>query len=298
MADEANTTPAGEPVADATTSDSGPVADTDTELSINPQPTLEELTARMQRLEGNLKGKSREAEEERQRRQTLERQLDDYHRQREAPPKPVITEASDEELAEQLNEATINGDRSKTASILKQIHQKAKRESTAEMTQIVQQATTQSQFQQSYQSYLADAGLKPGTALQQRTAQIVQEMQDDIKAYGASSRYYHMGNNLAWMTSVAVERAKGALGAGKVEATETARRQTSQSAGTESGARGNGNPPGKSSTTSSVIYLTEKEKKSARGLYDNLSAAEAERRIWDGLPDHIKESRQQNRRAV
>jgi hypothetical protein len=250
-------------------------------------------------MEQNLSGKSREAEEERRRRENLERQLSEFQQERQRQiQKPAIDELTDEQLAAELNRATIDGDNAKTASILKQVGQKARRESKDEMAAIIQQASAQSQQQQSYQNYLMESGLKAGTPLQQRTASIVQEIQDDIKTYGISSRYYYTGNNLAWITSIAMERAKSVTGADKAAAAESARLSTSQGAGTESGSRSNGAPPGKSAAATGTIYLTEAEKKTARNMYDNLSMAEAERRYWNGLPPGTKEGRTTNRRAM
>jgi hypothetical protein len=298
MAEDLNTTPPDEP--GKPTSDGGPVTDTDSGLSSPPQPT-EDITARMARLEANLSGRSREAEEERRRRVALEDQLETMRRAQQQPapqPQPTVpTYPSDGELAKALNRATIDGNDAEVERILSIQRTKTVSESEQRISQMIGQASAFSQQQQSYQNYLNSAGLKPGSALLQRTSEIEREISEDIKLSGQNSQYWFTGGNPAWIRSIAAERARSAAGTERGDALETVRRETAAGAGTESSSRGNGAPPGKNASRSTQIFLTPEEKKTAEKWFGG-SAESAQKRYWENLDSWKREQRLSAGKAI
>jgi hypothetical protein len=299
MSENLNPTPSDEP-GTIPTSDDGPGPDSGDGSISPPQPTLEEMTARLARMEANVAGRSREAEEERKRRQNLEDQLETMRRAQQQPvPQPIHhpPEPSDEEMAKALNRAAIDGNDAEMTRILGMQRQKTVRESEQRISAMIGQASAFSQQQQSYTNYLTNTGLKPGSALQQKASDIEKEISDDIKFNGQNSQYWFTGGNQAWIRSIAAERAKSTVSSERGDAQENIRKQTSAGAGTESGARSNGAPPGKSALTAGKMYLTDEEKRTAVKFFGG-SPETAHKKYWEGMDSWKREQRVSAGKAV
>ena len=299
MADDTPTTPSDEPGINPPTSAGGPVADSDSGSTSPPEPTVEDLHRENERLKANVAGRSREADEERRRRMELEQQLAAMSRQ--PPPMSHLApppEPTYEQLAAQLNEAAINGDNAATARILTEVHRRAQANTETSVLTKIADAAAQGQQVQSYGQYLAATGMKPGSILQQKTAEIEREIHTDLRTYGAGSQYFFTSGNPAWIRSIAAERAKAVLGADRNQASSDLRNASAQTAATESGSAGSGNPPGKAPASTGAIYLSDAEKHAAHRMYDNLSKAEAEKRYWNNIAPGMRDLRIQNKKAV
>lgn len=296
MADEdpltSNAEPGAKPPLTSTAAE--PESAPDADLSTSPQPTLEEVIAERDRYKAAAKGSdklSKEWQQEKERRERLEWQLQQLQQQiPAAQPQPKPAEPTDEELAEQLNAAVLDVDKSRTGRILGEIQARAQRRSEEAIMGRIGQAVTYNQQQQSYGGYLAEMGILPNTPIHQRTIVLLQEMQNNPK-------YSFTGGNQAWLTTIAAERARAEMGLSKTNAMETIKMETSASAGSESGSKGDGAPPGKVTTKSDAIYLTAEEKRVAAKMYGG-SVAEAEKRYWNNMNPGLREARISARKAI
>lgn len=273
------------------------------EQPATPQPTLEEVIAERDRLKAAVKGSNKLSEElrlERERRQQMEsqfqqlqwQQMQAMQQQQQRPPaQQEPPEPTDEDLAAELNEAMLSADKSRTARVISVMNQRAERRGQAAAQQFFQQATAQNQAQQGFTEYLKSMDVIPGTPTYQRTQVIIRELQGDI-------RYAWAAGNPAALLPIAIERAKGELGAGKAAATEAYKQQSAAGAGTESSATGNGAPPGKTPSKENRIILNEREKKIARGLYPKMSQVDAEKQYWKTMDANLRDARLQAGRAV
>ena len=274
--------------------ESSPVVETTTET----QPSYEAMQDRLKRLEANAAGSRKEWERERQARERAENEANQYRvwfnqyqmqQQQAATPQPQT--APDEEIAESVYSAVVDGDKRKIADSFRRLREQAKRESQAEMGQYLQAASVQASQSESFRGYLAQSGIAPGNPMFQKVWDRAQEL-------SRNPSYAYTGGHAGWLTSLAVEQVKAESAGAKTQAKEEARQQSVDESFTEgNGGRGAAAPPGKKAT-SDRMFLTDDEMKFVR--YDERKGIKREdsiKRLWNALRPEERRSRMERKHA-
>ncbi len=280
-----------EPQADVT-SDTGP--DDSTEQVPTGEaaaPTVEDLQKQNERLRANLKGRQSEAERERARARELEQTLARY--QTAPAPAPAYqppAELSDEELGKLEQNYLVEGKYQEVGQHRRKERERTIQEAENRITRRLADMAIQAQSAQSVQRFLAKHGL---TDPQNPDFQVARRRMDEMNR---DPDYAWAQGNPATLAALAAQEISYGKAARKGAATEKARSDSSEGAGTEPP-----KPKGLPGTTKPVakMYFADGDQKMIAHMQkaDKLSSAAAQKKYWDLLPDAVREARLAARRA-
>jgi len=279
-----NSTAVEEPGAKPT-SETAPETAVQSSDSAPAQPTIDELQARLTRLEANVKGRTTELQREREEKERLRQQLDSLTRSRPEPPPPQNAgiEPEYENEADVLYTAVLEGDKKKIAGILKTTRERP----VQQVAQMMQQLAAVQTQQQSLAQYLHDSGMKQGTG-------IYNDAMERIEAAKNDPKYAFAGGNPNWLASVIINemRAEGK----KSEARESVRQDNVDAA---AGDVQKGGAPGAREAKAQKMYFTAAETaaiaKFAR--IDGTDIVTAQKKYWNNMDGRVRAARQEAGRA-
>ena len=285
------------------TSNSEPETDQpDISVPDGTPPSLDQLQARLKRLEANATGSRKEWEKEKQRAEKAETELQQlryqitqqqmaYQAQQQAarPAAPQGDVYAD--LAKDEYDAIIEGNQAKLAQVRRRHAEIMASESDRRSQESMTRMTMMQQRQQALRNYMGRIGITDeSSAAYQRTNKKLMEI--------AANPEYTMlsGNDPAMMAVIAANEVRAEMEREKAGAKSSARSESVTEGFTE-GTRSSGSPPG-TKVTSNRIYLNDAEMKLIR--YDmkrGISEEEAKKRYWNHLPESVRLERLERKRA-
>lgn len=296
MADEQVVTSADEPGQTVLTSDAEPQPSSDSDGTPPPQPTTDDMSARLSRLEANLKGTTEEWRRERAERERLQSEVVQLRQTIPQPqPQPQIThqEPAHKRYAGKMVKAVLNGDENEAAEFLREYGEEMTRSSQQQTAQLLAQVGMEGQVHQSWNDYLREIGVPTNTSdpTYQRIQNKVQNMVNSPKYAWARG-----DQRVLWSTAALEDSRQHAANTGA--AMELARETATATAATER-PKQTGLPPGKKPVVAETMYFKAEERKPILMLKNALgvSEAEAEKRYWAQLPGYEKEERQKRKKA-
>ena len=298
MPEELEATPDAPPEAlEPTPEESGPDSASGGEQAPeSPGPSIEELRAQAERYKANAAGRAKEAERlkqeleaERSRYMQAQQILSQYQMQPpiQKPPEPSL---ADEER--EYQQALLESNYEKSADILRRrenrIEERARQSFQATLTQHSQNMNRLGALQ----SYMVKKGLGDPSSPNFKEAQV------RIQAAFQDPSYSFLPNQEAIAAVVAAE-IHAERAAGLSSAKERVQEEMANGTYTEGSSKGAGAPPGKKAETSRIYLTTEEREKLVRWYVkrDGVSQAAAEKKVWEGLPPHIREARVAAKRA-
>jgi len=281
-----------EPVVDPTP-DPEPASDSNDSTSKTAQPTVEELQAKLNRLENNYKGTFQEWNREKQERERLQNIINE--RMAAPPPPPPKKDPeypSDEELAKREHAAIIDGDMPTLASIRKIQREKSTSEAASQLSEMIQTVSNTQRQQSSLSNYLKSRGITD------TSSPLYQQVSNRAREIANDQNYSFAHGNMANIVAIAANEVIAKSNHGLQDASDAARDLAANAAVTEPG-KNNGKIPGAKPATDK-IYLTQLEKdKGVKILMRayHIGETEATKKYWENLSPEIKEKRKQEGRA-
>lgn len=260
------------------------------------QPSIETLQERIKRLEANAAGSRKEWERERSERQRVEAEaqaMRAYMAQQQA----IVAQQSapqsmpEEEIAAEVYDAVIDGDKKRIANALRKQKEIAAYEARQSMAQYVGQAAQQAQGFQTLQTYMTRVGVTdPNSALAVKTTERFNSISRD-------PNYAFTGGNPQWLISIAVNEAKAELAATGSATKEEGRRQAVSDSFSEP-SRSSGSTPGKAPVSNNKMVLTDEEMRFVEwDVRKGQKRDEVVKRMWNALRPEERARRLEGRRG-
>jgi len=260
------------------------------------QPSIDTLQERIKRLEANAAGSRKEWERERAERQRVEAEAQAMRAylaqqqqvmQQQSAPQSV----PEEEVASEIYDAVIDGDKKRIAQALRKQKDYASYEAQQRMAQYMGQAAQQAQGFQSLQGYMGRVGVTDANS------PLAVKTTERFNAISRDPAYAFAGGNPHWLMTIAVNEAKAELATSGATTKEEGRKQAVAESFSEP-SRSTGAAPGKTPVSNNRMYLTSDELKFVE--YDvrkGKNREESIKRMWNALRPEERDRRLEGKRA-